>query len=341
MHVLADKSYAETTSPRDTLNRALSSRCTPDMKFFSNAPGKMQVLCEENIREIFLHSRCTVSKFDACKVRMDIPSNCEGEAGRSCTLLFFFHGANGRNEDARFEKQIRGGIKEEEGSSFKGFIGIYPQGVGGWQTGCQTKFDPKVDEGAFVTAIVSILENYYGWDGLKFAVGGSNGAAQTDRMAVNSGYRFDGIVAVAGQLIKTPKISGPGIFNKNTITETTKPIPYLSLHGDADPKIPASGGTMFNNPLFELSTVADTLNEFSTLNHCSGSKADTVPIQYENIKTTAVITTFDCPKGYPVMGVMIKRARHGFWLQGWQIDGLAVSDFIFTWLVNLRNELEA
>merc|ERR1711890_38086 len=99
----------------------------------------------------------------------DIPEKCVGEAGKSCTLLFMFHGRGGNNNRAGFGEAVRGKY------SGPGFIGIYPQGVRvGGTTGWYTKSD-SIDEGRFVKTIVSTLKKYYGWNGLKFAAGGSNG----------------------------------------------------------------------------------------------------------------------------------------------------------------------
>ena len=64
----------------------------------------------------------------------------------------------------------------------------------------------------------------------------------------------------------------------------------------------------------------------SILNMCSGSRVVAVPANtgypYKNGKTTADITNFDCPKGYPVTGVMVKRGGHG--ASNFVIDGISI-----------------
>ena len=100
------------------------------MTFKSNEGSKdMQILCEVNLCEKFESTRGK----DACRVKMDIPVKCAGKAGKSCSLLFYFHGSGGNNNRASFEKQVR------QRHSGPGFIGIYPQGVEKqWNTGFQT-----------------------------------------------------------------------------------------------------------------------------------------------------------------------------------------------------------
>ena len=313
----------------DGNNPPTGSACTAGMVFSSNNKNEMQILCESNICQNFQSTRG-----DACRVKMDIPRNCAGEAGKSCSLLFFFHGAGGNNDRSYFKDQVH------DQSSGTGFIGIYPQGVDKqWNTGSQGSI-AQIDEGMFVEAIVSSLEQYYNWNGLKFAVGFSNGAAQTNRMAVNSGYGFDGVVASATQLISSPSTSGAGNLNQNTITEQTRPIPYLSLHGSADTVIPANGGELFNTG-FILSSVADTLKDFATLNDCSDANnpgsVTTIPaVLSSGSSSTAALTRYQCDAGLPVEGVMVDQGGHGV---ARTINGMTMADYIFDWLLSLRENI--
>ena len=299
------------------------------MTFKSNEGSKdMQILCEVNLCEKFESTRGK----DACRVKMDIPVKCAGKAGKSCSLLFYFHGSGGNNNRASFEKQVR------QKHSGPGFIGIYPQGVNnGWSTGS----NGKRDEGRFVTEIVATLKKYYGWKGLKFAAGGSNGGAFVNRIAVNSGYEFDGIAALAGQLIASPPTGGPGKLNRNTITKQTKPIPYLELHGSEDPVIPASGGTpkVFGPESNDiLSTVDETLEAFAALNNCAGKNVKTISAgttkNAEDLK--AIVTTYDCNASFPVQGVMVIKGNHGV---AGNIGGIAKNQYIFNWFLALRENL--
>ena len=287
--------------------------------------GGMQILCESNICDEFRGSRG-----DACRVKIDVPTNCAGNSGRSCSLIFHFHGAGGNNNRAKFQDQIR------KPDLQPGFIGVYPQGVDRqWNTGSQ-KGIGNIDEGAFISEIVSTLKKFYQWNGLKFAVGSSNGAAQTNRMATNSGYGFDGVVASATQLISSPVASGPGNLNSNIITEYTRPIAYLSLHGSADTVIPANGGELFKTG-FILSSVDDTLDRFAALNSCKNStnRLATSILNSGSI-STATIKRFSCPSIVPVEGVMVEQGGHGV---GRSIDGVSKNEYIFNWILAVRNNL--
>merc|ERR1739844_615982 len=85
----------------DGNNPPTGSVCTAGMVFASNNKNEMQILCESNICENFQSTRG-----DACRVKMDIPRICAGEAGKSCSLLFFFHGAGRNNKEEYLEDQL-------------------------------------------------------------------------------------------------------------------------------------------------------------------------------------------------------------------------------------------
>ena len=280
---------------------------------------KVQALCEVDLCKEFEKERGKA----ACRVNMDIPDKCNGKAGKSCTLLFYFHGSGGNNKKASFKKEVRSKY------SGPGFIGIYPQGV---KKG-------EVDEGRFIKAIVSALKKYYGWNGLKFAVGSSKGANQANRIALNSGYGFDGVAAMATQLLASPPTSGLGELNQNTITNTTKPIPYLNLHGSADKAIPANGGKAFFGGLFL--SVADTLKAFATLNDCADknepSDIKTIPaVEKTKNDLKAIVTTYDCKASLPVQGVMVINGSHSI---ATKIGGVSKLQYVFNWFLALRKNL--
>ena len=323
----------ENTESDDTSDDSGSDKPNGKLTFKSNKEGDMQFLCEDDLCKQFGKERGK----EACRVKFDIPEKCAGPAGKSCSLLFFFHGGNGNNNVANFKDQVRGKYPG------KGFIGVYPQGVEKqWNTGSQAKI-PQIDEGPFVTAIVSTLKKHYNWNGLKFAAGYSNGAAQVNRIAVNSGYGFDGIAAAASQLIASPPTGGPGKFDKNTITEKTKPIPYLSLFGSEDPIIPAEGGSskVFSKECnYILSSVADTMKDFATLNGCVDANdpkdVTTIMATAGGKKLDTTVTRYDCDDSLPVQGVMVIGGGHGV---AGNIDRIPMKQYIFNWFLALRSNL--
>merc|ERR1712183_751269 len=113
--------------------------------------------------------------------------------------------------------------------------------------------------------------------------------------------------------------------------EQTRPIAYLSLHGSADPVIPANGGELFNTG-FILSSVADTLKDFATLNDCSdcsnnpGSVTTIPAVLSSGSSSTAALTRYQCDGGLPVEGVMVEQGGHGV---AKTINGMTMGDYIF------------
>ena len=60
-----------------------------------------------------------------CTVELDVPSNCVSNGESVCPIVFYLHGAGGSID----------GYKRGSDVHTHGFIGVYPQGESGWNTG--------------------------------------------------------------------------------------------------------------------------------------------------------------------------------------------------------------
>jgi len=63
------------------------------MTFSGNSPASPQDLCGVQLCAVW----STIRTSDKCAVLMDVPVTCEGDAGKSCPIAFFYHGAGGTN----------------------------------------------------------------------------------------------------------------------------------------------------------------------------------------------------------------------------------------------------
>lgn len=78
---------------------------------------------------------CNGRPRDSCAVELDVPQVCATSSATSsslfndddpaCPIVFFLHGSGGTNIN----------FKNNSGVHGAGYIGVYPQGDGGWNTG--------------------------------------------------------------------------------------------------------------------------------------------------------------------------------------------------------------
>jgi polyhydroxybutyrate depolymerase len=113
-----------------------------------------------------------------------------------------------------------------------GFIAVYPQAFGGhWNDGREPR--RPADDVAFVRALLARLEADYPVDRQRiFALGMSNGAFFSGRLACEAAGQIAAVAAVAGPL------AGPLAAG----CRPQRPIAVLLVHGDADPIVPYGGG---------------------------------------------------------------------------------------------------
>ncbi len=106
-------------------------------------------------------------------------------------------------------KSFRDMVHLELEANVRGYAVVYVTGAAdsgdstsalGWNSGIGNATNNDVD---FLCAVVSYLEENYGFDsGATFAVGFSNGAFMTHRLAMEAGDTFEAVVSVAGKMSK-------------------------------------------------------------------------------------------------------------------------------------------
>jgi len=235
----------------------------------SNAKGSPQ--------EIFSGSdecsdvdRCVCGSRDPCEVQLDVPDACMDSNSMSlCPVVFFLHGAGGTIT----------GFARNSGVHDAGVIGVYPQGVNGWNTGpkgtntcdwddydCTT--DP--DEGKFILDIINEVRDL-GAHGNVYVHGSSNGAALAYRLAANANeIPIKGIIAKITQMLEYPLRSGPGDLNYNQ-PEGHQRVSVLNIMGTDDGLIPYEGGSsaVFDGDTsFELYSALESNVFWAIQNNC-------------------------------------------------------------------------
>jgi len=268
----------------------------------------------------------------ACEVQLDVPSQCVSNGQSTCPVVFYLHGAGGKIA----------GFKNGSDVHTHGFIGVYPQGENGWNTGpkdtnncdysdynCVT--DP--DEADFIASIISEVRAL-GADGSIYVIGNSNGAALAHRLAVNAGTQLPvkGIVTVVTQLLASPDRSGPGTLNynnPNALGGAGPNVSVLNVMGTGDGLIPYDGGSSSvfgGNDNFKLMSALDSMAIWASHNGCSptasseGVSTDTssggdgsgVYYKWEN-----------CSGGTIVEHYAINGAGHG--AGGTEVNGVAIN----------------
>jgi len=249
-----------------------------------------------------------------CEVEVDVPQACvpEGNSDPSCPIVFFFHGAGGNNNGFAGTSTVHDA----------GYIGVYPQGEKGWNTGPKshnncpwTDFDctEDPDEGDYIASIIAELRSQ-GASGNIYAIGNSNGAALAHRLASNAGDELPikGIVAKVTQLLASPERSGPGSLNYNQPRSGSPAVSVLSIMGTNDPLIPYDGGSsgvFGGDDAFQLMPSLDSMNAWANHNGCDGTL--TVDDTYVTNQGTGKATKYDYSAGCPSGIVLEHYAIHG------------------------------
>jgi len=299
---------------------ALTSNLPQDPQFFDHLcddSGGDRPHCKEN------------------HVQVDVPANCVVDGGSDCPILFYFHGAGGTN--AWFSK-----LSDVHDNNF---IGVYPQGEDGWNTGPKNSnscdwndFECKEDpnETQFIYNIIDGLR-LEGASGNVYLIGNSNGAALTYRVAVNAHvkYGIKGIIAKVTQLLAEPKQSGPGPNNYNVIQDMSTPkISVLNIMGSDDPVIPYEGGS---SPVFgthEEFQLMDAYESIAAWSNHNGCTATPITSEFVTDYGTGVGTKYEfqnCLEGTRVMHYNIDGAGHnagGATIDGEKVDYTIIYEFI-------------
>ncbi len=244
-------------------------------------------------------------------------------ADRSKTLpvVLGFHGGGGTAEGFIATTQL------DEFSDQKGFLAVYPQGVGKqrkgklfgtWNAGrcCGEAMENKIDDVGFISALIEDVANHYSIDRKRiFVTGHSNGAAFAYRLACEL----------------SEKIAAIGPVSSVGVVETCQPkrtVPVIHLHGLDDPCSLYKGGICggcfqeFINRAFKTnlplvtrrcSPVEDYVTEWKTRNHCRGKEKVT------SLGDLSCTAHEGCEKEADVTLCRIKNSGHS-WPGGAPVD---------------------
>jgi polyhydroxybutyrate depolymerase len=148
-------------------------------------------------------------------------------------LVFNFHGGGGSPAGARTQSGF------STLAARVGAIVVYPAGSGRfsddrlltWNTGscCGYAQAQKIDETAFVRALLDTLEHAYSIDRNRvYATGLSNGGMMTYLVGCTLADRFAAIAVISGEL--------------SMECHPSRPVSVLIIHGTADENLPLEGG---------------------------------------------------------------------------------------------------
>jgi poly(3-hydroxybutyrate) depolymerase len=277
-----------------------------------------------------------------CEVELDVPEACATTSNvsddPSCPIVFFLHGSGGTNNWYARTTDVHEA----------GYIGVYPQGEGGWNTDPKTtntcdwsEYDCTTDpdEGDYIASIIAEIRAK-GGSGNVYAIGNSNGAALAHRLAANAGSELPikGIVVKVTQLLASPNRSGPGGLNYNqpSADRGSPAVSVLSLLGTDDDLIPYDGGSsiVFNGDTsFQLMSALNSMETWAAHNGCDGSLP--VSSEHSTDQGTFTATKYDyssgCPSGVYVEHYAIHDAGHdagGATIDDEKIDYVVAYDFI-------------
>jgi polyhydroxybutyrate depolymerase len=160
---------------------------------------------------------------------LHVPPNLSAE--KSTALMFVFHGLS---DNGLHMSQITGMSQIADAN---GFLVVYPDGTVfpgplSWNAGgcCGDAVERRIDEPAFVRAIITELEQTFTIDPNRiYATGFSNGAMLSYRLGCEMSETFAAIAPVAGLLTFSP-------------CQPTSPVSLLHIHGSSDVSVPYRGG---------------------------------------------------------------------------------------------------
>eukprot|EP00521_Asterionellopsis_glacialis_P016437 CAMPEP_0195305802 /NCGR_PEP_ID=MMETSP0707-20130614/36872_1 /TAXON_ID=33640 /ORGANISM="Asterionellopsis glacialis, Strain CCMP134" /LENGTH=599 /DNA_ID=CAMNT_0040370003 /DNA_START=218 /DNA_END=2015 /DNA_ORIENTATION=- len=269
-----------------------------------------------------------------CEVELDVPASCVSGGQSDCPIVFFLHGSGGTNN----------WFARTSGVHTAGYIGIYPQGEGGWNTGPKTtnvctwedfECTEDPDEGAFIANIISKVR-LEGANGNVYVIGNSNGAALAMRLASNAGTELPikGIVTKVTQLLASPERSGPGVLNYNQPFSTSPKVSVLNIMGTGDGLIPYTGGSsgVFNgDSAFQLMDALDSMIVWAEHNGCSAVPEVTTGLSSDKGTGATFYDYKGCDEGTIVEHYAILEGGHdagGASIDGKKIDYDIAFDFI-------------
>jgi polyhydroxybutyrate depolymerase len=231
-----------------------------------------------------------------------VPAN--HDPGRPTPLVLALHGGGGgmiyQASDSKY-----GLISKSEQA---GFIAVFPNGISDvdsgmlatWNAGtcCAKARDQNVDDVGFLRKLVADMAGRISIDPQRvFAIGMSNGAMMSYRLACEASDVFRGIMAVAG--------------TDNTQRCTpAQPVPVLHIHARNDDRVLFGGGagTAFRNETLvaEFTSVPATISRWVKLNRAGAARRVlTVPGAWCDLHQAG-------PEGAPVKLCVTESGAHSW-----------------------------
>jgi polyhydroxybutyrate depolymerase len=241
--------------------------------------------------------------------RVYVPPGYDGSGAMPAPVVLVLHGGFGSGALVEASTQV------VATAAAAGFIAVSPDGVAGdagvrtWNGGtcCGHASATGVDDVGFIAALLDHLETRLCLDRRRvYAMGISNGAILSYRLACELAARIRAIGPVAGTLMIQP-------------CEPARPVPVLHVHGTADRNVPFEGGSGCGVAGVAFTSVSDTIAEAVAHNGCAG-------------KTRVVLTEGDgtcsrqgsCPAGAEVRLCTVANGGHV-----WPGGQPALSDGLF------------
>lgn len=216
-------------------------------------------------------------------------------------LVLMLHGGGGSGKQLEESSSRMNPIADREG-----FITVYPDGTGlipTWNAGncCGAGVRDDVDDVAFIAALVDHLKGSLCVNKARvFAMGMSNGAMFSHRLACELSERIAAIAPVAGTI---------GVSD----CQPTRPVPVMQIHGTSDGHVPWDGGVGCGPSGVDFVSVPDTVEGWRTRNGCEKSTSTAFDegngqcVSYEGCEAPVVLCSIEggghsWPGGVPKNG---------------------------------------
>ncbi len=201
------------------------------------------------------------------------------------------------------------------------FIVVYPEGLHrGWNIGecCRFSFKRRVDETAFVSAILDELERGMAIDSTRiYATGYSDGGTLSFLLACNLPHRIAAVAGVSATL-----------FDPSPRCDGMRPVPAMVIHGSADTHVPYAGhaGGRANTGGAHFTRSAPGVTQFWV-------QRDSCAQPPDSVRTRNVVRiAYKCADGAAVIFYAIVGGEHG-WPgggRGWIFSPKPPTDMVAT-----------
>lgn len=197
--------------------------------------------------------------------RIFVPSSYQ--PGTPAPLVLGLHGGFGSGEQFERDNGLNRALSE------RGMLGVFPdsthgpvRGIRTWNAGacCGASVATGIDDVGFLGALVAKVERRYDVDPQRvYAVGHSNGAMMSYRLACDLPGVFAAIAAVEGAIDDTHPCQPRHRMN------------VLIVHGRLDRNVPWDGGVGVGYSQVDYASVPQALDRWRRINHCDATSTVT------------------------------------------------------------------